>query len=421
MQAQRQSWSLLPSPKHGSSPWRKWNTNNGHHTLQPFCYTDCTPVLLSELPQPRLQPRCRQQPQLRGQQMFGHLSWKEKRRMAEADIFYSEGALGNNSQYGLVSTCTFKESVFCGTVALRWLADYVLANLFSYCISKLVVRLASIPSWSFCTQIFLKTLEMWERLMALFVCYNFPCFHGCIFLCVPGVAVMSMCLSGLLWWGLNWQMAWAGALWIHHLHSPSPFTTQRLCFPQFPNSDIKAIPILWEMIFPLMGDFSLRTTHQPCRRSLGDALQAKASFLLFLLHRDHALWSALWSEESPGLFPLLLYSSSQAFYPINSLYVSCHLVCDSGWKLTNQTWNFALNSLFFLSYIQSVTMSQWFFVLYLSSLPIYISFCICFFFLFLLPSPVNSRLMINAYVSNYYEVLCQALCYIIYVYLIWLM
>ena len=68
--------------------------------------------------------------------------------------------------------------------------------------------------------------------------------------------------------------------------------------------------------FPLMGDFRSRTPCQPCRHSLRTELQAKASFLLFLLHKVR---SASWSEESPKLLPL--HFPSQAFSPINILCV----------------------------------------------------------------------------------------------------
>ena len=178
----------------------------------------------------------------------------------------------------------------------------------SDCISRLVVGHASILVQPFCTQIFLKALEMEEALMGIFLCHSFPSFHDYIFLwvwprCGHHEYVPVRCLGGdLLMEGPLNSLPLCTETTLH--------TGSQQKYEINPNSARND--------FFVMDDFSSRTPHQICRHSLRTALQPKTSSFPFSFS---GIQYASWSEDPPRLLPLLPHFPSQAFFPMNVLYV----------------------------------------------------------------------------------------------------
>lgn len=158
-----------------------------------------------------------------------------------------------------------------------------------------MVRLASIPSWPFCTQIFLKLWKCEKGWLLLL--YYFPLFM---------VAAMNMCLSGLLWGGLHWRKAVL-----------SEFTASFAWRPRYLRlpAGIWNKPSSVRNAFPLMGEV---TSRPPPPITPVDPLLE--------LHCNLKLPSLSPSQESDPhcglrILPLPSHFPSQACFPINSLYV----------------------------------------------------------------------------------------------------
>lgn len=111
-------------------------------------------------------------------------------------LFYNGGALRNNSQHEVVSTCSSKEEISPGRVSVRLIAHYILVIL---SLTAFLGWCPNLPQFhpGISARRYVWSCGNVRKLMAIFVIYNFPHFMVVCF-SVPGVAAMNMCESGLL-------------------------------------------------------------------------------------------------------------------------------------------------------------------------------------------------------------------------------
>lgn len=171
------------------------------------------------------------------------------------------GPLGDNSQHVVVSTCFFKEYIFCGKFGVRWLADFVL-QLFS--LTGFLGWWSDLPQFHPGLSALWYFWRLWKCKKGwLLFFYNFPPFHCFMFFCVPAVAATNMPLRSLV------VRTSDGRPGERILNSPSPLdrdhTSHRL------PAGIWNKPNSVRNRFPLKGDLSSRTPppppHQPCRQT----------------------------------------------------------------------------------------------------------------------------------------------------------